>query len=156
MKRKSSIFYIVGIFLVIIQLISFAGVAKNGKMPTLSFESPALFIFDLVGLISYCFVGIIGIILMIVGDRVARKQRAARADGVQNAYLPRKETQTPPVYQNQITSDVREAPPSSVTRPTESLPPNSNFLEKFNALDDRGKAAVMNVLEYEYSQMSKK
>lgn len=33
--------------------------------------------------------------------------------------------------------------------------PQSDILEKFNALDDRGKAAVLNVLEHEYTQTCK-
>lgn len=34
--------------------------------------------------------------------------------------------------------------------------PQSDILAKFNALDDRGKAAVLNVLEHEYTQAYKK
>lgn len=34
--------------------------------------------------------------------------------------------------------------------------PQSDILAKFNSLDDRGKAAVLNVLEHEYTQASKK
>lgn len=58
-----------GASLVVLQIMSFFGSAKTGTDIHLSFDSVALFVYDMIGLISYCFVGIIGAILLISGVR---------------------------------------------------------------------------------------
>ena len=64
---------IIGIVLVVLQLMSLAGNAKAGVGIQLSFSSAAVFVYDLISLISYCFVGIIGVILLITGIIAYRK-----------------------------------------------------------------------------------
>lgn len=67
--KKGKIRIILGSALVILQIMSFLGNAKAGIGIQISFDSLGLFIADIIYLVSYCFVGIIGTILLISGAR---------------------------------------------------------------------------------------
>lgn len=58
---------VLGVILIVLQLISIAGNAKAGISSQLSFESLGVFVFDLLSLISYYFVGTVGVILLVSG-----------------------------------------------------------------------------------------
>ena len=59
---------ILGSILIALQVVSFIGNTLAGTSSIqISFDSPALFVYDLVFLISYFFVGIVGLILLISG-----------------------------------------------------------------------------------------
>ena len=58
---------IVGTVLILLQIMSFIGNAHAGIGIQISFDSIAVFAYDLVVLISYCFLGIVGVILLVSG-----------------------------------------------------------------------------------------
>jgi hypothetical protein len=82
---------ILGASLVVLQIMSFFGSAKTGIDIHLSFDSFALFAYDMIGLISCCFVGIIGAILLISGVR-------AYATGEQQT----------PIAENEVTQETND------------------------------------------------
>ena len=63
--RKGIARIVIGIILIVLQLMSLIGNMKAGVGFQLSFASPAAFLFDLIFLISYFLVGIIGVILLV-------------------------------------------------------------------------------------------
>ena len=65
--RKGKTRIVLGAILIILQLVSFAGNAKTGNGIQISFASPALFVYDLIVFVSYCFIGIVGMVLLISG-----------------------------------------------------------------------------------------
>lgn len=71
--RKGIARIVIGIILIVLQLMSLIGNMKAGVGFQLSFASPAAFLFDLIFLISYFLVGIIGVILLLFGIRAYKK-----------------------------------------------------------------------------------
>ena len=71
--KRGIVRIIFGIILVILQLMSIAGNAKAGIGIQISFDSLAVFLYDLIFLVSSNCVGIIGIILLVSGVRAYTK-----------------------------------------------------------------------------------
>lgn len=65
--KKGTIRIVIGIILIVLQLLSLLGNARSGVGIKISFESLAVFIYDLIATVSYCFVGFLGLVLMISG-----------------------------------------------------------------------------------------
>lgn len=87
MKKRIHVFIvIIGIILVILQLMSIAGNVKAGFSFSLRFDSLGLFVGDLVSLLAYHLVGILGVVLIIIGDRIHNEHKAARSNKIHNAY----------------------------------------------------------------------
>lgn len=64
---------IIGAVFVILQIMSIAGNAKAGISTQLSFDSLGVFLYDLIFFVSYYFVGIVGVILLVSGIRALRR-----------------------------------------------------------------------------------
>lgn len=84
--KKGIVRVIVGLILIILQVMSVVGnaLAGTGRSIQISFDTLALFVSDLIFLISYFFVGIVGAILIISG-------LIARSKGEQNDQPPKEE-----------------------------------------------------------------
>ena len=65
--KKGTIRIVIGIILIVLQLFSLLGNARSGVGIKISFESLAVFIYDLISMVSYYFVGFLGLVLMISG-----------------------------------------------------------------------------------------
>lgn len=63
-----------GASLVILQIVSFLGNAKAGTGFQISFSSPGVLLYDLIVLVSYCFLGIVGVILLVSGIIAGRNR----------------------------------------------------------------------------------
>lgn len=99
--KRGTAFYVTGTVLVIIQLLSIIGNAKNGSFPSLRFDSLGLFLGDLVYLIGYFFVGILGGAFIFIGNRIHNEYKTARSNKIQNAYYtPPEKTQSPDAEPN--------------------------------------------------------
>ena len=71
--KKGKVRFVLGIVLVVLQAISIMGNAKAGISMQVSFVSLGVLVYDLIFLVSYNLVGIIGIILLVSGIKVRRK-----------------------------------------------------------------------------------
>lgn len=115
MKRnRGTLLIIIGIILVILQLMSIAGNVKAGVFPSLRFDSLGLFFGDLVFLFAYLFVGILGVALIIIGDRIHNKYKAARSNKIHNAYYNQQEPNTPnPPFEDYVDekNNTQNSPP---------------------------------------------
>ena len=60
---------ILGAILIILQLMSFVGNAQAGNGIQISFDSLGVFLYSIIFLVSYCFFGIMGVVLLIFGIR---------------------------------------------------------------------------------------
>lgn len=58
---------VIGAILIALQLMSLLGNANSGVGIQISFDSLAVFMYDLIFVVSYCFVGIVGAVLLISG-----------------------------------------------------------------------------------------
>lgn len=64
---KGTMRIVIGVILIALQLMSLAGNAKAGVGIQISFDSLAVLMYDLIVAASYCFVGIVGAVLLISG-----------------------------------------------------------------------------------------
>lgn len=94
-QKRGTLLIIFGIILIILQLMSIAGNVKAGFFPSLRFDSLGLFLWDLVFLFSYLLVGILGVALIIIGERIYNKHKNARSNKIQNAYYKQQEVTSP-------------------------------------------------------------
>lgn len=65
--RKGIFRIIIGVFLILLQTISVIGNASAGVGIQISFSSVAVLVYDIIGLVSYFFVGIVGCLLLFSG-----------------------------------------------------------------------------------------
>ena len=65
--RKGKIRIITGCILIVLQILGIIGNAKTGLSFNLSFDNIGIFLYDLIFLIGYFLIGIIGVILLITG-----------------------------------------------------------------------------------------
>ena len=86
---------VIGAILAVFQLMSLLGNAKSGVEIQLSFDSLAVFMYDLIFAVSYCFVGIVGVVLLISGI-IARRKGEAKSE-------PPKEDTDNTVITNEVT-----------------------------------------------------
>lgn len=167
-QRKGTLTTVIGVILIILQIMSVVGNVKNGQSFHLSFESFGQLIGNIVGLIAYFLPGIIGIILISAGSKKKKEQATVRAHQIENAYIrkpttnatppcptPARKDDTPPINTPPIQVQ-KEVVPKPEDPRTEISLPQDDFLSKFNALDERDKAAVLNALEQEYTRAYKK
>ena len=84
MKRRGVARIIIGTILIVLQTLSAIGNALAGVKIQLSFKTLAVFIYDLVYLISYFFIGIIGLILLISGIVAYTKRRIEKTNTAQS------------------------------------------------------------------------
>lgn len=58
---------IIGTIMLVLQTLAIIGNSQNGHPLTISFSNPAIFLYDLIVLLSFCFVGIVGVICFVSG-----------------------------------------------------------------------------------------
>ena len=79
-EGKKPVLIIIGIVLMFLQLLSFIGNAKNGNTISLSLtDGLSVFLYDFVGLLAYCLVGIFGLLFFVMGIAKDEKRRGAIA-----------------------------------------------------------------------------
>ena len=64
--KKGKIRIIIGCVLIVLQILGIIGNSKSGLSFNLSFDNIEIFLYDLIFLIGYFLIGIIGIILLIL------------------------------------------------------------------------------------------
>lgn len=76
MTKKGLLWYIFGIPLIILQILSIIGGINNQTFPLpLSFSSFSVFLYDLISWVSYLLVGIIGMLFVLIGAKSSHKKK---------------------------------------------------------------------------------
>ena len=84
--KRGKVRIVLGMILIVIQLLSVLGNYKTGQHITVTFANPAVFIYELIYLVSYFFVGILGMILVASGMFAYNCKKAPDAiDEIKNA-----------------------------------------------------------------------